>query len=76
MMFYDKIVSLLDTISIINSSAKILIATFQEKTQKVVHIITIYKPPKMQIFYFISILETILQKILINCPTIVTEILI
>ncbi len=75
-MFYDKIVSLLDTISITNSSAKILIATFFKNTQKVVHIITIYKPQKMQISYFISILETNLQKILINCPTIVTEILI
>ncbi len=75
-MFYDKIVSLLYTISITNSSAKILIATLKKNTQKVVHIITIYKPPKMQISYFISILETTLQKILINCPTIVMENLI
>jgi hypothetical protein len=36
-----------------------------------VHIIAIYKPPKMQISYFTSILETTLKKIPINCPIII-----
>jgi len=35
------------------------------------HIIAIHKPPKMQIFSFISILKKILQKITTSCPTIV-----
>jgi hypothetical protein len=35
------------------------------------HIIAIYKPPKTQISYFTSILETILEKIQINCPPII-----
>jgi len=35
------------------------------------HIIAIYKPHKMQISYFTSILETTLNNIPINCPTII-----
>jgi hypothetical protein len=35
------------------------------------HIIAIYKPPKTQISYFTSILETILEKKPINCPPII-----
>jgi hypothetical protein len=35
------------------------------------YVIAIYKPPKIQVSYFIYILEPFLQKTLTNCPTII-----
>jgi hypothetical protein len=48
-----------------------LITIYNINTREGVHIIAIYKPPKMQISYCISILETNLQKIPINCQIII-----
>lgn len=48
-----------------------LAAIYNRNTWKGVHVIAIYKQPKMKIAYFISILETILQKIPINCRIII-----
>jgi hypothetical protein len=39
--------------------------SFNQNTREVMHVIAIYKPPKMQIFYFISNLKTILEKFLL-----------
>jgi hypothetical protein len=54
--------SLSNTISIKNSNVKFIVPTFNENKQKAMHVIAIYKPPKMQVSYFIYILEPILQK--------------
>ncbi len=68
MIFYDETICLLDTTSITNN---LLLQLLIKNTQDIVHIIAIYKPPKMQISYFTSILETTLKKIPINCPIII-----
>ncbi len=40
-------------------------------TCEALHVITIYKPPKMAIDQFKSTFKTILQKMLLNIPTII-----
>jgi hypothetical protein len=64
-------VYLSNTISIKNSNVKFIVPTFNENTQKAIHVIAIYKPQKIQVSYFIYILEPILRKTLTNCPTII-----
>jgi hypothetical protein len=54
-----------------NVDAKFIFASFNQNTWKVIHVIAILKPLKMQLFYFILILETILENIPIDCPTVV-----
>jgi hypothetical protein len=49
----------------------LFLQTFNHNTWKVIHIVTIYKSPKMQTCYFISLFKTILKKIPIHCRTIV-----
>jgi len=49
---------------------KFIFASFNQNTRKAIHVIAILKPLKMQIFYFILILENIVENIPINCPTI------
>jgi hypothetical protein len=70
MVFYDTNMFLSHTFSKTNSSAKFLIGVFNENTQAL-YIIAIYKPPQMNTIFFISILEIIVTKNLINCPTII-----
>lgn len=57
-----------NTISTTNIDAKFIFATFNQNTWEVMHVIAIYRPLKMHISYFISILETILKKILVEYP--------
>jgi hypothetical protein len=56
MVFYDKMFILSNTTSTINVSTKFISTSFNQYTQEAIHVIAIYKPPKMQISYFISIL--------------------
>ncbi len=55
-ILYDEMVSSSNTISIKNSNVKFIVPTFNENTPKVLHVIAIYKPPKIQVSYFIYIL--------------------
>ncbi len=55
MIPYDKMIILSNTTSTTNASAKFIFASFNQNTWEVIHVIAIYKPPKMQISYFISI---------------------
>ncbi len=57
MVFYDDNVSLTKNTTITNSGAKFIITFFNDNTQEVLYIIAIYKPPKIQVSHFNSILE-------------------
>jgi hypothetical protein len=61
-------VLLLNTISTTNVNAEFIVATFNQNTWEVMHVIVIYKPLKMHISYFISILKTNWKTIPIDCP--------
>ncbi len=54
MIFYNEMVSLSNT-SIKDSKIEFIVTTFNENTWKAIHVIAIYKPPKKQVSYFISI---------------------
>jgi len=56
-----------------NSGVEFLIVFFNENPQQTLYIIAIYKPPQMNVNFFIYILENIVMKILTNCPTIIIE---
>jgi hypothetical protein len=62
MMFYDNTMFLSQKISTTNSNAKFITTSFNRNTQKALCIIAVYKPSKMKIIYFNSILETIFKK--------------
>jgi hypothetical protein len=62
--FYHK------QISTTNSNAKFITTWFNKNTQKALCIIVVYKPSKMKIIYFNSMLETIFKNILKNYPII------
>jgi competence transcription factor ComK len=56
MMLYNKTISISKWHSIIDHGAKFICGTLNGNTHETLHIIImIYKPPKMQIDYFISI---------------------
>jgi hypothetical protein len=55
MILYDKLVLLSNTTSIRNVGAYFISINFNQNTQEVIHVVAIYKPSKMQIYYFISI---------------------
>jgi hypothetical protein len=44
---------------------------FSKNKQEAIHVIAIYRPPKMQVPYILSILKSILQKIPMDCQTII-----
>jgi hypothetical protein len=64
-------VSLSNTTSIKNSNEIFIVATFNENTWEVIHVIVIYKLLKMQVFYFIFIFKNIFQNLPTNCPIII-----
>jgi hypothetical protein len=70
MMFYDNTMFLSQKISTTNSNAKFITTSFKKNTREALYIIAIYKPQKMKIIYFNSILETIFNDIPKNNPTI------
>jgi hypothetical protein len=61
------------TFSKIDLGVEFFIVFFNENTREALYIIAIYKPPQMNVIFFISILENIVTKILTNCPTIIIE---
>jgi len=63
MTFFYEMVSLSNTTSIKDSNEKLIVATFNENTQEIIHVIVIYKLLKMQVFYFNSILKMYIPKI-------------
>jgi len=69
MVFYDNVVSLSKTTTITNTDVEFIIAFFNKDTWKSIIVITIYKPPRMWILSFLSILEKMLIDIPLNCPT-------
>ncbi len=69
--FNDTNMFLSHTFSKTNSSVEFLIVFFNENTQQLLYIIVIYKPPQMNVNFFISILEK--MKILTKCPTMIIE---
>jgi hypothetical protein len=71
MVLYDDNVSLTENTIVTNSSAKFIVALFNDNTQETLYIIAIYEPPKLQVSHFNSILESIIQKMLSHCPTII-----
>lgn len=44
---------------------------FSKNKREAIHVIAIYKPPKMQVAYFLSNLKTILQKMPMDYQTII-----
>ncbi len=69
-ILYEKIVFLLKSFVIRNQGAKFICTTFNKTTYEALHIITIYKPPKMTIQHFASTLN-LKKKIPTVCPTII-----
>jgi len=68
MILFDTNTFVSHTFSKTNSTAKFLIALFNENTWQALHIIAIYKPSQMNSIFFISILKNIVTKIPTNCP--------
>ncbi len=64
MILFDEMVFLSNTTSIKDSNENFIVATFNENTQEVTHVIVIYKLLKMQAFYFIFIFQNLPW----NCP--------
>jgi hypothetical protein len=56
-MFYDNIMVLSQTTSTTNLGVEFIITSFNKNMWEALYIITVYKPPKMKIIYFNSILE-------------------
>lgn len=56
-ILYNKIVFLLKSFVIRNQGAKFICTTFNKTTYEALHIVTIYKPPKMTIQNFASTLN-------------------
>jgi hypothetical protein len=73
MVLYDDNVSLIENTTITNSSVEFIITLFNDNTQEALYIITIYKPPKMQVSHFNSIVESIIQKMPSHCPIVIIE---
>jgi hypothetical protein len=71
MVLYDDNVSLIENTTITNSNAKFITTLFNENTQKILYIIVIYKPPKMQVSYFSFIFLKIRQKMPSHCLIII-----
>lgn len=71
MVFYDDVVFLSKATTITNNDVEFIIAFFNKDTWKAINIITIYKPPRMWILSFLSILKKMLIDIPLNCPTII-----
>ncbi len=63
MVLYDDNVLLIEITIITNSGVEFITALFNDNTRKTLYIIAIYKPPKMQVSHFNSILENIIQKL-------------
>jgi hypothetical protein len=61
MVLYDDNVSLIEITTITNSSVEFITTFFNDNTQEGLYVITIYKPLKMQVSHFNSILENIIQ---------------
>jgi hypothetical protein len=61
MIYYDEMVLLSNIISTTNVNVEFIIATFNQNTWEVMHVIAIYKPLKMYISYVISIFKNILK---------------
>jgi hypothetical protein len=59
MILFDEMVFLSNTTSIKDSNENFIVATFNENTQEVTHVIVIYKLLKMQAFYFIFIFQNL-----------------
>jgi hypothetical protein len=59
MVLYDNVSFLLETINITNNSAEFLIILFNKNTCEAINIIVIYKPPRMQIHFFLSIFKNV-----------------
>jgi hypothetical protein len=47
MVLYDEMVTLTQTNSLTNVSVKFITAFFNNKTRETLHLIVVYKPPKM-----------------------------
>jgi len=71
MVLYDDNVLLTKKTIITNSGVEFIPALFNDNTQEALYIIAIYKPPKMQVSHFNSIIKNIIQKLLSHCPIII-----
>jgi hypothetical protein len=71
MVLYDDNVLSIEITIITNSGVEFITALFNDNTRKTLYIIAIYKPPKMQVSHFNSILENIIQKLPSHCPIII-----
>jgi hypothetical protein len=56
-----------------NVGAEFITALFNHNTREALYLITVYKPPKMQVIHFCCILETIIKQMPQNIPTIIIE---
>ncbi len=70
-LYYDDNVSLTKSTTITNYDVKFITTLFNDNTWEALYIIAIYKPPKMQVPHFNSILENIVPKTPSHCPTII-----
>jgi hypothetical protein len=52
MILHDQIMSLLQTITVTNSSVEFIIGSFNKNTQQFLYRITFYRSSKMQATYF------------------------
>jgi hypothetical protein len=67
MVIYDDNMSLTKNTTITNFGAKFITTLFNNNTRQTLYIIAIYKPPKMQVSHFNSIVENIIQKMPSHC---------
>jgi len=71
MVFYDNGVSFSKVTTITNNCVEFIIMLFNKYTHKTINMVIIYKPPKMGILIFLSILKKMLIDIPLNCPIVI-----
>jgi hypothetical protein len=57
--FMKMLFFLLETTKLTNNTAEFVIVLFNKNTCEAINIIVIYKPPRMQILFFLSILKNV-----------------
>jgi len=71
MILYDDNVSFTDITTIIHSGVEFITTFFNNNTHDALYLIAEYKPPKMQLSCFNSMLETFIHKMPSNCPIVI-----
>jgi hypothetical protein len=74
MILYDDNVSLTNNTTMTHLRVQFITTLFNNNTCNTLYVIIVYKPPKLQLSCFNSMLETFTHKMPSNCPIVIIEI--